>query len=74
MNRDLLNIERSVYNIFMMLGDIGGLYGLFVSFASIVLGYINFQKLENQLAARLFKQSKKEHLLPEKQWALREYL
>ena len=42
MSKDLLQIERSVYNTFMLLGDIGGLNGLFVSFASVLLGIINY--------------------------------
>ena len=42
MNKDLLQIERSVYNIFMLLGDIGGLNGLFVTAATTLLGIVNF--------------------------------
>ena len=42
MSKDLLQIERSVYNTFMLLGDIGGLNGLFVTCASVLLGIINY--------------------------------
>ena len=42
MNKDLTQIDRTVYSTFMLLGDIGGLYGLFVSFASTILGLINY--------------------------------
>ena len=80
MDKDVTRIERTVYNTFMLLGDIGGLYGLFFSFATTVLGFINYQKPFNQLAAKLFKPNshatKKRQinsLLPEKQWALIEY-
>ena len=41
-NRDKTIIRRSVYNIFALLGDIGGFYGLFVSIATTLLGVINF--------------------------------
>ena len=77
MNKDLIQIERSVYNTFHLLGDIGGLYGLFVTFASSLLGIINFQKQENQLSSRLFKaksEDQDENFSPDKQWALKEYL
>ena len=42
MDKDLTQIDRTVYNTFMLLGDIGGLYGLFISFASTILGFINY--------------------------------
>ena len=42
MDKDLTQIDRTVYNTFMLLGDIGGLYGIFISFASTILGFINY--------------------------------
>ena len=54
MNKDVVKVERSVYNSFMLLGDVGGLYGILVPLASIILGYINFQKIENVLVQRLY--------------------
>ena len=53
-NKDKTIIRRSVYNIFALLGDIGGFYGLFVSIATTLLSIINFQKPENILASNLF--------------------
>lgn len=41
-NRDKTIISRSVYNIFALLGDIGGFYRLFVSIATTLLGVINY--------------------------------
>ena len=41
-NKDRTKIQRAVYNIFALLGDIGGFYGLFVSFAATLLGIINY--------------------------------
>ena len=80
MDKDVTRISRTVYNSFMLLGDIGGLYGLFISFATTILGFINYQKPDNQLAAKLFKPKSHSarsrqinNLVPEKQWALIEY-
>ena len=41
-DRDVMNIDRSVYNTFMLLGDVGGLFGLMVSVATFVLSILNF--------------------------------
>ena len=38
----------------MLMGDVGGVYGILVSFVSTIMGYINFQKIDNALAERLF--------------------
>ena len=43
--------------MFMLLGDVGGFYGLFVSLAVIILGIFNHEKLENFLVSDLFKVS-----------------
>ena len=76
MNLDTQTNSRNVYNTFSLLGDIGGFYGLFVSFASVILGILNFNKPENYCAEDLFKfQNNKEkvELLSGKQFALKEY-
>ena len=39
----------------MLLGDVGGLYGLFVSVFASILSLINFQKSDNLIASDLFK-------------------
>ena len=49
-----MQVERVVYNTFMLLGDVGGLYGILVPLAATLLGYLNFQKSENILAEHLF--------------------
>ena len=79
MDKDVDSVERSVYNFFMLLGDVGGLYGIFVSIAATLLGILNYQKFDNLLAADLFRE--KNHVKPEKyglssesQYALKEYL
>ena len=42
-------IERSVYNLLMLLGDVGGLYGLLFSVFATLNNVFNFQKSENIL-------------------------
>ena len=54
-DRNLYQVERTVYNSFMMLGDIGGLFGLLFSISTTLLGIINFQKSENILVSDLYK-------------------
>ena len=54
MNRDVITVKRQVYNSVMLLGDVGGLFGLFVSVASTIIGIANYQKSDNLLASDLF--------------------
>ena len=54
MNNDVVQVERAVYNSFMLLGDVGGLYGILMLLVGTILGYINFQKIDNVIAERLF--------------------
>ena len=54
MNNDVVKVERTVYNSFMLLGDVGGLYGILALLVGTILGYMNFQKIDNALAERLF--------------------
>ena len=42
MNNDVTLVERNVTNTFMLLGNVGGLYGILVSIASTLLSIINF--------------------------------
>ena len=65
MNRDVTVVARQVYDSFMLLGDVGGLYGILISFASIILSYINYNKAENELVADLFMVKKELHEQPE---------
>ena len=53
-DRDLVKVQRAVYDTFMLLGDVGGLNGLLVSLGAILLSFLNFQKAENQIATELF--------------------
>ena len=55
MNRDVVAIQRQVYNLFMLLGNVGGLFSLFVSLFRTILGFTNYQKSDNLLAFDLFK-------------------
>ena len=78
MNRDVVQVERAVYNQFMLLGDVGGLYGIFVSLGSVFLGFINYQKQENELSENLYKVKKRkvhqdEALHADQQFAIKEY-
>ena len=42
-------VERSVYNFLMLLGDVGGLYGLLFSVFVILNAVFSFSKAENLL-------------------------
>ena len=72
MNKDVVKVERAVYNSFMLLGDVGGLYGILALLVGSILRYINFQKIENNLAERLF--SKEPELSAVRQFVVKEYL
>ena len=54
MNKDVEKVDRVVYNSFMLLGDVGGLYGILVPLVSTLLGFLNFQKSENKLVQELY--------------------
>ena len=71
MNKDVVKVERAVYNSFTLLGDVGGLYGILVPLLSTILGYFNFQKIENALAERLFP--KEPELKAIRQFFVKEY-
>ena len=71
MSNDVVQVERAVYNSFMLLGDVGGLYGILMLFVGTILGYINFQKIDNVLAERIF--SKEPELQSVRQFVVKEY-
>ena len=54
---DSVKIERSVYTLFMLLGDVGGLSSVLFSTAVYLLNILNYQKAENHLASNLYKGS-----------------
>ena len=55
MNKDVLQVERSVYNLFTLLGDIGGLYSILISLGAFFVSYMTFNNAENFLSLHLFK-------------------
>ena len=55
MDHDIEIIERQVYNVFMLLGDIGGFAGLLYSIIASILSIITFQNPENYLVNKLYK-------------------
>ena len=59
MGYSVKKIERSVYNFLMLLGDVGGLYGLLFSVFAILNEVFSFRKSENLLAQSLYKRSDK---------------
>ena len=44
----------------MLLGDLGGIYGLLISIASVILYFINYNSAENMLIADLFSVKKEQ--------------
>ena len=54
MGSDILHIERNVYNLITLLGDLGGLYGLLISFGASLVSYMTYNNAENFLARHLF--------------------
>ena len=49
MDYSVETVERSVYNLLMLLGDVGGLYGLLFSVFATLNNVFSFQKPENIL-------------------------
>ena len=54
MSLDSILITRNVYNLFTLLGDVGGLFGLLVSVASWFSGILSFQRAENFLVNHMY--------------------
>ena len=55
LNRDVISVKRQVYDSIMLLGDMGGLFGLIFSICSTILGIANYQKSDNLIVSDLFK-------------------
>ena len=72
LNKSVTKIERTVYSIFMLFGDIGGLYGLLVSLSSVIVGLVSFLSLENQLVGQLYLYDNGEPLKPKEQGSFKE--
>ena len=54
-NLTLQKFERSIYTVFDLLSDIGGLTEMFLATFSIVLVIWNFSSLDNFMVTKLFK-------------------
>lgn len=54
-DNDIVNIDRYVYTVFMLLGDIGGFSGLLYSLGAVLLSILTFQNPENYLASKLYR-------------------
>ena len=55
MSHDVVMIERSVFNFFTLLGDIGGFYGLLGSIFATIHGILNYNKTENYIVQQLYR-------------------
>ena len=54
----LLVYERTIYTMFEMLSDVGGLSGIFMSIFSVFIAVWNFNTLDNFMVSRLYKVQK----------------
>ena len=70
LDKDLTRVERTVYNTFMLLGDVGGLYEFISVFFLLIMGVVNFAKPANILSADLFE-NKSAPLAPTKQSSIK---
>ena len=53
-SHDVTVINRSVYNTFMLLGDLGGLSGLLYTVGAFITSLLTYQSPENKLVEKLF--------------------
>ena len=51
---DVTRVQRVVYNLFMLLGDVGGLSGILVTLAAILVKLLTYKNSENHLVELLF--------------------
>ena len=60
----------------MLLGDIGGFYGILVSVFSLINSLLNYHNAANYLVEQLYSKptSESKTLLANKQYALKEYV
>ena len=61
LDSDVQVTDRSVFNLFVLLSDVGGLYQIFISAFSTALFVINYQKADNYLVDNLFMQTDREN-------------
>lgn len=87
-DQNVTQIERSVYNTFMLLGDVGGFQGLLFSIGAFIVSIFTFKNSENYLAKKLYEPSashedsngqsdtetKKKELDARDQYAFKEYM
>ena len=74
MSKDVIKVERTVYNSLMFLGDVGGFYGILISLVFQFLSLTHFQKMENTLTSYLFLARSNEPLKSDSQYSLKEGL
>ena len=55
MDTGLMTYERTVYTLFDLLSDIGGLSGILISLFFLIVSTWNHNKFDNMLVSRLFK-------------------
>ena len=63
-SRDAVIAKRSVYTLFTLLADVGGLNGTIVIFAAFFSSIFTFNKAENYLAKKLYNQKRAQDLVP----------
>ena len=61
MDSSVKKVERSIYNFLMLLGDVGGLYGLLFSVFATLNAIFSFNKPENLLIQSLYKGEDKQN-------------
>ena len=59
-NMDLIIIARDGYTILDWISDIGGIQGILISGAALIVGFWNYHWLENYLVSRLYRIEKQD--------------
>ena len=54
MGQDVVVVHRTVYNTFMLLGDVGGLSGLLYAVGASIVSLLTYNNPENTLVEKLF--------------------
>ena len=52
---DSVLVDRNVYNILALLGDVGGLTGIILSISASLMSLITFSNAENYIAKSLYQ-------------------
>ena len=60
MDLNLQNYSRSIYTVFDLLSDVGGLTGMFVSIFAVITASWNYGYFDEFMISRLFKVKKPE--------------